>query len=108
MVPPFECPSDFIFHIPFMEEHGLDFRMPGFLQRLQVRAAACSGSGSSSGSGSGGGCSGGKRSATTSAIRGGSPRLLPRTVQHLPVPSTRRVLLVCERLAAPPPTAAGA
>ena len=40
---PFECPADFVFHIPYMdlEAPALDYRLPGFLQRPQVRSPPC-------------------------------------------------------------------
>ena len=33
---PFECPADFVFHIPLMELKNMSFRMPGFLESPQV------------------------------------------------------------------------
>ena len=33
---PFECPSDFIFTIPAMDEQQVDYRMPGFLEHPQA------------------------------------------------------------------------
>ena len=33
---PFQCPSDFIFHVPLLDQNGLAYRMPGFLQQPQV------------------------------------------------------------------------
>ncbi|KAL4447981.1 hypothetical protein ABPG75_005200 [Micractinium tetrahymenae] len=36
---PFECPSDFIFNIPFFEDNALPFRMPNFLEMPQVPVA---------------------------------------------------------------------
>jgi hypothetical protein len=36
---PFECPSDFIFHIPHMDDANITYRMPGFLAHPQVPEA---------------------------------------------------------------------
>lgn len=35
---PFECPSDFVLHIPYMEMAGLEgrYRVPGFLEDPRV------------------------------------------------------------------------
>jgi hypothetical protein len=37
---PFECPADFLFSLPRMEESGVDYRVAGFLDNPQVHAAA--------------------------------------------------------------------
>ncbi|KAI3434762.1 hypothetical protein D9Q98_002822 [Chlorella vulgaris] len=36
---PFECPADFLFSLPRMEESGVDYRVAGFLDNLQVPEA---------------------------------------------------------------------
>ena len=37
---PFECPADFVFHIPLMDANGVRYRVPNFLQRPEVRCGA--------------------------------------------------------------------
>jgi hypothetical protein len=34
---PFECPADFVFHIPSMDMANVSYRMPGFLEDPRVR-----------------------------------------------------------------------
>lgn len=38
---PFECPADFVFHIPLMDAKGVPYRVPNFLQRPQVGTQPC-------------------------------------------------------------------
>ena len=33
---PFECPADFILHIPHLDQNGVAYRVPNFLQQPQV------------------------------------------------------------------------